>query len=213
MPTITLLNILFSSILCSLTTFHTHTKQTSSNARCGIITVAFVRIQVFQDATPCLVRSQSPERDVCTSGLLQSNLHWIAHFRSPQQPTPQPPTFLTVLSVYLLMALFCQVFRGPVGSGNILILAVTTAVHTCVFVTWCHNFSAMRWPARPNIGPFFIQNKATLILLLLIITDTHLKSMYSELISCIVSKQQHCSRCLESSAWGFRAKLQPVPMF
>jgi len=88
MPTITLLNILFSNILCSLTKFHTHTKQTSSYARCGIITAVFVRIQVFQDATPCLVRSQSPERDVFTRGLLQSNLHWIVHFRSPQQPPP-----------------------------------------------------------------------------------------------------------------------------
>lgn len=92
MPTFTLLNILFSNILCSLTTFHTHTKQTSY-ARRGIITAVFVRIQVLQDATPCLVRSQSPERDVCTSGLLESNLHWIAHFRFPQHTPPQLPNF------------------------------------------------------------------------------------------------------------------------
>lgn len=134
MLTITLLIILFSNILCSLTTFHTHTKQTSSYARCGIITGVFVRIQVFH-ATPCLVRSQSPERDVCTSGLLERNLHWIAHFRSPQQSPPPTPQLSWLLSFYLLMALFCLVFRGPIGFGNTLILAVTTAVHVRVFVT------------------------------------------------------------------------------
>lgn len=134
-------NILFSNILCSLTKFHTHTKQTSSYARCGVITAVFVRIQVFQDATPCLVRSQSPESDVCTSGLLESNLHWIAHFRSPQQPLPPPHNFPDCSFLLPTNGFILPSFSGPcifhfaADFGNTLILTVTTAVLARVFVT------------------------------------------------------------------------------
>jgi hypothetical protein len=119
-PQIPSLNILFSNILRSLTKFHTHTKQTSSYARCYIITAVLERIQAFQDATSCLVKSQSSERDVFTSELLESNLHWIAHFRPPPQPH-LPPSFRTFLSFYLLMAIFCLVFRGSVCSTVLLV--------------------------------------------------------------------------------------------